>query len=187
MREASRCANSTLEPLVVFMNSLNEATEKTRRGAGVKCKRLIVLLASWVLLVGFATPVSAGIVLLPCGAEIEINVLRGGSPTVPSGGTKDIVSKARILSGTAPPDATITDTTLTITAYDSDNNVVDQAVSPELFTLVMGRGGQGDKLSLNIPVCDPGEFFEFESYFAGTGPNGTLCDMISGRLTKTCN
>jgi len=121
-----------------------------------------------------------------CGAEIEINALRGGSPTVTSGGTKEITSKARILKGTALPDATVTDTMLAITAYDSLGNVVDDAISPERFTLVVGKGGQGDKLSLNIPVCNPGEVFEFESHFAGTGPSGADCVRTSDPLRKTC-
>jgi hypothetical protein len=122
----------------------------------------------------------------PCEAVIDINVLKGGSPTVISDGTKDITSKARILKGTAPPDATITNTTLTIRAYDDQGIVVSEAISPELLTLVVGKGGEGDTLSLNIPTCDPGEIFEFVSEFRGTGPAGGVCEATSGRLSKTC-
>lgn len=152
----------------------------------MKCNKVIVLLASWALVVGFGAPAFGGPGQLDCELVIEINALRGGSPTVPSeGGTKDITSKARILKGSSEPDATVVDTTLTITALAGET-VLDQQVSPELLTLVIGQGGVGDKLSMNIPGCTPGEIIDFVSHFSGYGPNGALCEATSDRLSKTC-
>jgi len=151
----------------------------------VKCKRVIVLLASWALVVGFSAPVFAGTPEPECELTIEINALRGGSPTAPSGGTKDITSKARIAKGSAPADATVTDTVLTITSLSGDT-VIDEVSSPNLLTLVVGKGGQGDKLTLNVGACVPGETVDFVSHFAGTGPNGAICEATSNRLSKTC-
>ena len=42
------------------------------------------------------------------------------------------------------------------------------------------------KLTLNMPVCTLGDVIEFVSHFAGTGPNGAVCEATSGRLSKTC-
>jgi hypothetical protein len=120
-----------------------------------------------------------------CGLEIEINALRGGSPTVISGGTKDITSKARIPEGTAPPDATIDDTTLTITSYVG-SLVVDQKASGPL-TLGVGKGGTGDKLRMDVPACASGQTIDYVAHFSGTAStNGALCAATSGRLSKTC-
>lgn len=152
---------------------------------GVKWNRVIVLLASWVLVVGFSAPAFAGIPEPECELTIEINALRGGAPTTPSGETKDITSKARILKGTAEATATVTDTVLTIRSYAGDL-VVDEQVSPTLLTLIVGRGGLGDKLTMDVPVCTPGDIIDYVSHFAGTGPNGALCEATSGRLSKTC-
>jgi hypothetical protein len=135
--------------------------------------------------VGFSAPAFAGSQPTECDLTIEINALRGGSPTVPNGGTKDITSKARILKGSAPGDATVTDTVLTITALSGDT-VVDEVQSLKMLTLVVGKGGQGDKLELEIGPCVPGEIIDFVSHFAGTGPNGATCEATSSRLNKTC-
>jgi hypothetical protein len=144
-----------------------------------------VLLASWVLVVGFSTPAFAGSQPTECGLTIEINALRGGSPTAPTGGTKDITSKARILKGSAPGDATVTNTVLTITSLSGDT-VIDEVESPDMLTLVVGKGGQGDKLTLDVGPCVPGETIDFVSHFMGIGPNGAVCQATSSRLPKTC-
>jgi hypothetical protein len=120
-----------------------------------------------------------------CPALIDINALRGGSPTVTSGGTKDITAKARIRKGTAPLDATVDDTTLTITSYVGPL-VVDQKVSGPL-TLVVGKGGTGDTLTMDVPACNPGQTIDYVAHFSGTAStNGALCEATSGRLSKTC-
>jgi hypothetical protein len=122
---------------------------------------------------------------LLCEPVIEINALRGGSSTVTSGGTKDITAKARIMGGTAPPDATLNDTTLTITSY-AGPLVVDQKTSGPL-TLVVGKGGTGDKLRMDVPACAPGQTIDYVAHFSGTAStNGALCEATSGRLSKTC-
>jgi len=134
--------------------------------------------------IGFSAPVFAGIVLECDPIVIEINALRGGSPSVTSGAVKNITSKARIQKGTAPGDATITDTALTITAYSGDT-VLDSQPAPELLTLVVGKGGQGDKLGLTVS-CSPGEIIDYVSHFMGTAPNGATCEATSDRMPKTC-
>ena len=151
----------------------------------MKCNRVIVLLASCVLVVGFSAPVFAGIPQPECELTIEINALRGGSPTVPSGGTKDITSKARILKGTAEADATVADTTLTITTYDSLGVEYDIQQSLGL-TLIVGRGGVGDKLTMLVPTCNLGDEISFTAHYSGIGPNGAVCEATSGRLIKSC-
>ena len=150
----------------------------------MKCNKVIVLLVSWALVVGFSAPAFAGIVEPECELTIEINALRGGSPHVTSGAVKNITSKARIQKGTVPGDTTITDTVLTITAYSGDISK-DIAIAPELLTLVVGKGGQGDKLGLTVS-CSPGEIIDYVSHFRGTAPNGALCEATSGRMSKTC-
>jgi hypothetical protein len=120
-----------------------------------------------------------------CWLEIEINALRGGSPTVTSGGTKDITAKARIMKGTVPLDATVDDTTLTITSYVGPLQVDQKASGP--LTLVVGKGGTGDKLTMDVPVCAPGQTIDYVAHFSGTAStNGELCEATSGRLRKTC-
>ena len=141
----------------------------------MKCSKIIVLLVGWALVLGFSVPVLAG----PADeCVIEINALRGGSPTVPSGGTKDITSKARIAKGTSAADATVTNTTLTIYAYAGDVEV-DSAVSAKSLTLVVGKGGQGDKLTLDIPACNVGDPFSFVAMFEGTfSEDGSTCNTV---------
>jgi len=96
-----------------------------------------------------------------CGLSIEINALRGGSPTVTEGGTKSITAKARILKGTAPKGTTI-DTELTIEAFDG-----------------------GGKLTMNIPEeCKTGTI-EFRATFSGEDEKGALCESTRA-IRKTC-
>jgi hypothetical protein len=145
-----------------------------------------VLLAGWVLLVGLSAPAFAGAPQPLCDLEIEINALRGGSGSVISGGTKDITSKARILKGSAAPETTVDGTTLTIEAFVG-NTSVDFQTSPKSLTLVSGKGGQGDKLTMNVPACNTGDIIGFVSKFSGTASsNGATCEAKSGRLNKTC-
>jgi hypothetical protein len=156
----------------------------------VKCKRLIVLLVSCVLVLGLSVPVFAGIVF-DCDDElkIEINALRGGSPSVTSGATKDITAKARIQKGSGEADAMVNDTTLTITALRGDS-VLDTQVSDKLLTLVVGKGGQGDKLRMfevEPLACAAGETIDFVAHFKGTSEaTGAPCEKTSDRLPKTC-
>lgn len=120
-----------------------------------------------------------------CDATIEINALRGGSGTVNVPGTKDITAKARLVKGTGPADQTLDDTTLQIDAYDGAA-LVDSQMSSVLLTLVIGKGGDGDKLTMTIPSCTSG-FIDFFATFTGTSStNGSTCSETSHMLRKTC-
>jgi hypothetical protein len=122
---------------------------------------------------------------MDCWLTIEVNALRGGAGHANSGGTKEITAKARIVKGTAPLDATVDDTTLTITSLIGDL-IVDQKFSTGL-TLVVGKGGQGDKLRMDVPVCAPGQTIDYVAHFSGTAStNGAICEVTSGKLSKTC-
>jgi hypothetical protein len=119
-----------------------------------------------------------------CTIQIEVNALRGGSPTVTAGEfeTRDITAKARILKGTAVAGTTI-DTTLTIEAVDGSQVIHTMSKFP--IRLVVGKGGRGDKLRMNIPQCDSG-FISFIATFSGTDTNGSLCEGTR-LLRKACN
>jgi hypothetical protein len=137
-----------------------------------------------------ASPASAGVGFPGCtdalgnAMEIEINALRGGSPTVTPGPTqtKDITAKARILKGTAVSGTTL-DTSLKIEAIDGLEVIHVRVVSP--IRLVIGKGGSGDKLRMNIPQCNSG-FIEFVATFSGPDLEGDLCEATR-TIRKTCN
>jgi hypothetical protein len=117
----------------------------------------------------------------PCGLSIEINALRGGSPTVSptetEADTKDITAKARIVKGTAPKGTTI-ETTLTIEAFDGSELIAEQSVPG--IRLEIGKGGKGKKLTMNIPQCDTG-VIEFVATFS---EGDTRC--ATRAIRKTC-
>jgi hypothetical protein len=122
----------------------------------------------------------------PCDATIEINALRGGSPNVGVPGTKNITAKALLQKGTGPTDQTLNNTSLIIEAFDGAV-LVDSQMSPDLLTLVLGKGGQGDKLTMSVSQCDSG-FIDFFATFTGeTSTNGSICSETSRMLRKTCN
>jgi hypothetical protein len=119
----------------------------------------------------------------PCSCDfvIDINALRGGSPTVAVNSTKDITAKARISKGSALPDTTV-DTTLRIDAIDGSEVIDSQSSGP--IQLEVGKGGQGDKLTMNINQCNSGSII-FEATFT---PNTPICPGCEGwrTITKTC-
>jgi len=117
-----------------------------------------------------------------CELSIEINALRGGSPTVTEGGTKNITAKARILKGTAPSGTTI-DTTLTIDAFDDGSEPINSQSVP--VRLEIGKGGQGKKLTMNILECDSGSI-KFVATFSGYDENNALCESTRAMEPKTC-
>jgi uncharacterized repeat protein (TIGR01451 family) len=137
-------------------------------------------------MVGFSAPVFAGVVL-DCDDElaIEISALRGGGPTVTGGGYKDITAKARILKGSSDPADTVVDTTLDIEAFKGNVSLAT-AASDKLLTLVVGKGGQGDKVSVGPIACSVGQTIDFVATFRGTSPDGAECVAVSDRLPKTC-
>ena len=117
-----------------------------------------------------------------CDFAIEINALRGGSPTVTVGSPKNISAKARIAKGTATPDTTI-DTTLRIDAVDGTQVIDSQLSGP--IQLGVGKGGQGDTLTMNINPCNSGSI-DFVATFSGKDGGGARCSAMR-RITKTCN
>jgi hypothetical protein len=125
---------------------------------------------------------------IECDVTIEIKALRGGSPTISVPGSKDITAKARIQKGTGPADQTLDNTSLIIEAFDGAA-LVDTEISPDLLTLVIGRGGQGDKLNMRIRrvnQCVSG-FIDFFATFTGTSStNGAICTHTSRPLRKEC-
>jgi hypothetical protein len=135
--------------------------------------------------VGLAANLQAGAPPVTCDVTIEINAVRGGSPTVGVPGTKNITAKARIAKGTGPGDQTLNNTTLTIEAFDGAA-LRDTQVSPDNITLVVGKGGQGDKLTMNVDTCNSGNI-DFIATFEGTSStNGSTCTQQSEPLTKRC-
>jgi len=117
----------------------------------------------------------------PCDIVIEINALRGGSPTAIIGSTKDITARARIAKGTAVEGTTF-DTTLQIDAFDGSELIDSQSSGP--IRLEIGKGGQGDTLGMNIDQCNSGSI-HFKGTFFGTY-RGARCEA-SRTITKTCN
>jgi len=143
--------------------------------------RAIIYITGVFIAIGFAESQAQTPDPQPCGLAIEINALRGGSPTVTVEGTKDITAKARILKGTAQKGTTI-NTDLTIEAFDGPVLIHSQSVSG--VRLEIGKGGQGKKLTMNIPECETGTI-DFIATFSGHDENGALCES-SQTIRKTC-
>ena len=121
-----------------------------------------------------------------CDATIVVKSIRGGSQTVSVPGTKNITAKALLQKGTGPATQTLDNTSLIIEALDGAN-LVGSAISPKLLTLVMGKGGQGDKVTVPVTECLSG-FIDFQATFTGTSSsNGGICTISSRLLRKTCN
>ena len=143
-------------------------------------QRTIIFTAGVFIALGFAESQAGG----PdptCELTIEINALRGGSPTVTVNGTKNITAKARILKGTAPT-GTMIDTTLQIEAVDG--LVVINTRSSFPHRLQIGRGGRGDKFPMDISQCDSGSI-DFVATFFGNDGNGALCEATR-TINRTC-
>ena len=148
----------------------------------MKLQHTFICITGIFIAVG-STESQAGGPLPTCQLSIEINALRAGSPTVTAGEnrTRDVTAKARILKGTALPSTTI-DTTLRIEAIDGSEVLHVQTKSP--IRLVIGKGGRGAKLRMNIPQCNSG-FINFVATFFGNDGNGP-CES-SKSLRKQCN
>jgi hypothetical protein len=149
-------------------------------GAVMTLQRAIIYITGVFIAVGVAES-QAGGPTPSCGLTIEINALRGGSPTVTVDGTKKITAKARIAKGSAPSGTTI-DTKLRIEAVDGLDVVHSQAVSP--VRLEIGKGGQGRKLTMEIPKCSSGSI-DFVATFSGDAGNGAPCEATR-TITKSC-
>ena len=144
-------------------------------------QRTIICITGAFFAVGFAASQAGAGLPLPCDFEIEINALRGGSPTVTVDEMKDITAKARIMKGTAVSGTTI-DTKLQIDAFDGLQLISFRSAHP--IQLEVGKGGQGAKFSLRIPQCDSGSI-DFVATFTGTDANGGLCEATRS-INKIC-
>ncbi len=144
-------------------------------------QRIIIYISGALIACGVAAS-QASAQIPECTLVIEINALRGGSPTVTVGETKNITAKARIRKGTAMPGTTI-DTELEIKALDGPNLVNGKTASP--IILEIGKGGDGETLPMNIGFCDSGTI-DFVAKFSGFDANGALCEATE-RISKTCN
>jgi hypothetical protein len=117
-----------------------------------------------------------------CQFEIEVNALRGGSPTVTVNQSKNITAKARIRKGTALSGTSIS-TTLQVEAVDGSQVIHTRTTSP--IVLVVGKGGNGATFAMNIPQCVSGAI-QFDAKFYGYDTNGALCEGTRS-ISKTCN
>jgi hypothetical protein len=137
-----------------------------------------------LIAVGFvASQAGAGTEPPVCDFALEINALRGGSPTTPfgAGATKNITAKARISKGSAVSGTTI-ETQLTIETIDDGAVINTQRSWP--ITLGVGKGGQGDKLTMEIPSCSVGSI-DFKATFTGQDDDGDEC-TVDKTINKTC-
>jgi hypothetical protein len=150
----------------------------------MKLQRMFSCIMGAFIAVGFAaSQANAGTEPPVCDFVIEINALRGGSPTVSANSTKDITAKARISKGTAPTGTTI-DTQLRIEARDGKTgNLVGQPQVAGPIRLGVGKGGQGDKLRMPISTCDL--TVEFVATFSGLDNDGDQCTATRS-IFKTC-
>jgi hypothetical protein len=145
-------------------------------------QRTVSCITGVVFAIGFAaTQASAGTGPEECPLAIDINALRGGSPTVSVNTVKNITSKARISKGSAPSGTTIV-TQLRIDAIDG-GTIIDTKLSYPI-TLGVGKGGQGDKLGMEISQCDSGSI-DFTASFTGKDDDNDVC-TASETITKTC-
>jgi hypothetical protein len=152
----------------------------------MKLQRMFCCITGAFIAVGFAaSQAGAGTEPPFCDFEIEINALRGGSPTTPfgPGATKDITAKARIAKGSAVDGTTIV-TQLKIEAFNGGQFISREVSYP--ITLGVGKGGQGDKLRMDISntACSSGSI-DFVASFSGQDDDGDLCTQ-SKSLNKTC-
>ena len=150
----------------------------------MKLQRMFSCITGVFIAVGFvASQAGAGTDPPVCDFAIEINALRGGSPTTPFGlnATKDITAKARIAKGSAVDGTTIV-TQLRIDAVDGGTIIDTKLAFP--ITLGVGKGGQGDKLRMDVPQCNSGSI-DFTATFKGQDDDGDQC-IASRTITKTC-
>jgi hypothetical protein len=156
----------------------------------MKLQRIVSCITGVFFAVGFAaSQAGAGSGPPGCDFDLEINALRGGSPTV-SVGTKNITAKARISKGTAPSD-TLIDVDLVIQSFVNgllvDNEQSSGPIGTYPIRLGVGKGGQGDKLGMQFVQgdCVLGDLIDFTATFSGPDSGGDIC-TISRTITKTC-
>jgi hypothetical protein len=150
----------------------------------MKLQRMFCCITGAFIAVGFAaSQAGAGTDPPVCDFAIEINALRGGSPTVSVNSVKNITSKARISKGSAVSGTTIV-TRLTIEAFNG-GQFVSRRTEPDI-TLGVGKGGQGAKLRMDISNtdCSNGSI-DFVATFTGIDDDNDVC-TASESINKTC-
>jgi len=150
----------------------------------MKLQRVFSCITGVFLAVGFvASQAGAGTDPPVCDFSSEINALRGGSPTTPFGlnATKDITAKARIAKGSAVDGTTVV-TQLRIDAIDGIKTIDTKLRYP--ITLGVGKGGQGDKVTMDIPQCTSGSIV-FTATFTGRDDDNDVCTATRS-IRKTC-
>jgi hypothetical protein len=132
-----------------------------------------------------ASPIATPTGTPGCDLTVEINALRGGSPTVTVDESKSITVKGRIVRGTAPKDTTL-HTTLQIVAIDETGTISGRTGCPVL--LEVGKGGQGTKQDIPIPQCVGGSVLFRATFFANTNDEcgNPACPVAVREITKTC-
>jgi len=126
-----------------------------------------------------------------CSLKIEINALRGGSPTVTVGTEKTITATARIAKGSAP-EGTLIDSILQIEAFDGTDPVPIATSDPIQVRLGVGKGGSGAKVPIYISRCtptiaNPNGFIKFIATFTEIkNPPVEFPCTASRQITKAC-
>jgi hypothetical protein len=148
----------------------------------MKLQRTLSCITGVLMAVGFAASQASAGTGPDCDLEIEINALRGGSPTVTVNAVKNITAKARIAKGSAP-DGTVIETTLRIDAIDATTGEVTNSQFSSPITLGVGKGGKGDKLGMLVESCENPAGVIFKATFQGN--DNSLC-RASREIHKTC-
>jgi len=153
--------------------------------------RIFICIMGAFFAVGATAPQASAGPAPDCSVKIEINSLRGGSPTVTVGTTKTITATARIAKGSAP-DGTTIDSTLVIEAFDGTDPVPIETSDPILVRLGVGKGGKGAKVPMYISRCtptvaNPNGFIKFIATFTEIkDPPVSFPCVASRQITKAC-
>ena len=156
----------------------------------MKLQRTFICIAGVFFAVGFGASQAAagtGDGICSGGAglmQIEINALRAGGKNINAGPnqTADVTSKARLLKGTAQPDTTL-ETTMKVQVFDG-NELLPGGAETFPISLVVGKGGKGDKLTVDVGKCDTGNL-TFVATFFGFDADTDLCTQERS-ITKAC-
>ena len=73
-----------------------------------------------------------------------------------------------------------------IEAFDGAT-LIDTQISAGTVTLVIGKGGQGDKLTMSVNACGSGSIDFFATFTGTSSTNGTICSETFGPLQKVCS
>jgi hypothetical protein len=154
-------------------------------------QRIFIYIMGVFFVVGTTAPQASAGPLPDCSLRIEINSLRGGSPSVTVNTTKTIKATARIAKGSAP-DGTIIDSTLVVEAFDGTDPVPIETSDPIPVRLGVGKGGKGDKVPMFISRCtpttgNPNGFIKFIATFTEVKDPPVLFPCVASRqITKAC-